>query len=144
LHSLRRCLVSSVVTKHLVFRWMDCGPIFSGNLHVWPIESDRALAVLQSRVHETWARRQASTLEDRLKYVLSSCFETFPFPRDAAFSALDAIGERLDRERKGWMTSQSQGLTTTYNRLKDPTETTPGILSLRALHEELDREVLAA
>jgi len=33
-------------------------------------------------LHEVWARFFASSLEDRLRYTPSDCFETFPFPVD--------------------------------------------------------------
>ena len=42
------------------------------------------------------------------------------------------------------MVDTNQGLTKTYNALKDPASTDPRILDLRRLHENMDRAVLAA
>jgi len=42
------------------------------------------------------------------------------------------------------MVDTNQGLTKTYNALKDPDNDDPRILELRLLHEEMDRAVLAA
>ncbi len=42
------------------------------------------------------------------------------------------------------MVERNQGLTTTYNQLKDPACDDPEILALRRLHEDLDHAVLAA
>jgi hypothetical protein len=42
--------------------------------------SHATFAILQCRAHEVWARFFASSLEDRLRYGPSDCFETFPFP----------------------------------------------------------------
>ena len=42
------------------------------------------------------------------------------------------------------MVDTNQGLTKTYNALKDPTSTDPRILDLRRLHEDMDAAVLAA
>ena len=42
------------------------------------------------------------------------------------------------------MLSEIVGLTTTYNRLKDPANQEPRIHELRRLHEEMDRAVLDA
>ena len=42
------------------------------------------------------------------------------------------------------MVETQQGLTQTYNRLKDPACTDAPILALRRLHEEMDRAVLDA
>jgi hypothetical protein len=42
------------------------------------------------------------------------------------------------------MVRTNQGLTKTYNALKDPSNRDPDILKLRALHEAMDRAVLDA
>lgn len=59
-------------------------------------------------------------MEDRLRYSASDCFETFPFPADAAFATLDTIGEQFYAVRAHYAALTRQGLTTTYNQLKDP------------------------
>src|SRR5690606_24838846 len=116
-------------------------------LYVFPLERWSAFAVLQSRLHEAWARLLSSSLEDRLRYAASDCFENFPFPEPdprAVIPALEAIGEKLYQARAKYMVETDQGLTKTYNALKDSSETDPRILDLRNLHEEMDRAVLAA
>jgi hypothetical protein len=57
---------------------------------------------------------------------------------------LDQAGRALYDARAAFMQSTNQGLTTTYNLLKDPDVDDPAIVALRALHLELDRAVLAA
>jgi hypothetical protein len=42
------------------------------------------------------------------------------------------------------MVEANVGLTSTYNRIKDPARADESVLELRALHEEMDRAVLAA
>src|SRR5690606_12088151 len=56
----------------------------------------------------------------------------------------EAIGEKLYDARAKYMVDTDQGLTKTYNALKDPTCTDERILELRHLHEEMDRAVLRA
>jgi hypothetical protein len=58
--------------------------------------------------------------------------------------ALETIGERLYTERASYMVDTDQGLTKTYNHIKDPSCDEPRILALRKLHEEMDRAVLDA
>ncbi|MBL8912029.1 MAG: hypothetical protein JNM17_15145 [Archangium sp.] len=99
---------------------------------------------VQSRIHEVWARLLSSSLEDRLRYAPSDCFETFPFPEAKAFAGLDDLGKKLHESRAAYMKAEQVGLTTTYNRLKDESETSPAIRTLRTLHEEVDRAVIAA
>ncbi|MEZ4406232.1 MAG: hypothetical protein R3A52_07140 [Polyangiales bacterium] len=60
------------------------------------------------------------------------------------------MGERLYSLRAQYMVdataeeSKPVGLTTTYNRLKDPGVNEPRVVALRALHEEMDRAVCTA
>ena len=82
-----------------------------------------------------------------LNYSASDCFETFPFPNAdprTEIPALEEIGERLYEARASYMLDTDQGLTKTYNHLKDATCTDASIVELRRLHEEMDRAVLAA
>jgi hypothetical protein len=139
---LKRCLVNSQVSKHLIFAFQPSDRIFAHTLYAFPLDKFSQFALLQSRVHEPWARLLSSSLEDRLRYTPTDCFETFPFPRD--LTSLEPIGERLYTVRDEHMVATNQGLTKTYNALKDPANTDPAILALRELHLELDRAVLAA
>ena len=43
-------------------------------------DDDTSIGILQSRIHEVWALRSGSALEDRPRYTHTTCFETFPFP----------------------------------------------------------------
>ena len=143
----RRCLVNSQVSKHLVFAFQPTTRVFTHTLYVLPLEASSSFATLQSRVHEPWARLLSSSLEDRLRYSASDCFETFPFPQSdprAVLPGLEDIGQRLYDVRAQYMVDENVGLTITYNRLKDPACTDARILALRSLHEEMDRQVLAA
>jgi hypothetical protein len=42
------------------------------------------------------------------------------------------------------MVANNEGLTSTYNRFHDPSESSSGLLELRRLHGEMDQAVLAA
>jgi hypothetical protein len=146
LSRMDKCLVSLFTTKHLTFTIVSTQQIFANTLWVYPLR-ESAFAVLQSRIHEFWARLLSSSLEDRLRYAASDCFETFPFPHSdprAVIPSLDGIGMRLYRERAQYMVDTNQGLTQTYNQLKDPKCEEPRILALRTLHEHMDRAVLDA
>ena len=144
---LKRCLVTARVSKHMVFSFQPRDRVFSEQLYVFPLECATAFGVLQSRIHESWARLLSSSLEDRLRYAASDCFETFPFPKPdprTVIPELEAIGEKLYAARARFMVETNQGLTKTYNAIKDPACEDPRILALRALHEDMDRAVLAA
>ena len=144
---LNRCLVTARVTKHLCFSFQPTDRVLHEKLIVFPIDHFSAFTTLQSRLHAAWVWLLSSTLETRLNYAPSDCFEPFPFPTPdprAEHPALEAIGERLYTARAAHMLATQQGLTKTYNALKDPDSDDPAILALRALHIDLDRAVLHA
>lgn len=144
---LEHCLVVSRHSKHLVLARFKIGSIFSEGTNVFALDSFSAFATLQSRLHEPWARLLSSSLEDRLRYSASDCFETFPFPQPdprTVIPELEDIGHRLYDARAAYMIETQQGLTQTYNLLKDAACTDAPILELRRLHEDMDRAVLAA
>jgi hypothetical protein len=144
---LSRCLVTARVTKHLCFSFQPTNRVLNEKIYVFPFDKYTPFAVLQSRIHNAWTWLLSSTLEERLNYSASDCFETFPFPLPdprSVIPELEAIGEALYEARAAYMRDTDQGLTKTYNALKDPGCDDPRILALRAQHEDLDRAVLRA
>ncbi|MBL0196883.1 MAG: hypothetical protein IPQ09_22180 [Myxococcales bacterium] len=144
---LKRCLVTSQVSKHLLFSYQPTDRIFSHALYVFPLEPYTSFAVLQSRIHEPWARLLSSSMKTDLRYSASDCFATFPFPRPdprTILPAVEAAGEAFYAARAEYMLRENVGLTVTYNRLKDPANDTPEVARLRALTEAMDRAVLEA
>lgn len=144
---LRRCLVTSIVTKHLVFAWQPIDRVLSNALFVFAVDAGTAFAILQSRIHEPWARLLSSSMRNDLRYAASDCFETFPFPRldpRTVIPPIEAVGERVYAERAKYTADTNQGLTQTYNQLKDSRCNEPRVLALRKYHEDMDRAVLDA
>ncbi|WP_438001482.1 DNA methyltransferase [Sorangium sp. So ce185] len=147
LSKLRRCIVTARVTKHLCFSFQPTDRVLSEQLYVFPLDCASTFAVLQSRIHEPWARLLSSSMKTDLRYSASDCFETFPFPKPdprTVIPQLESIGERLYDTRARFMVETNQGLTKTYNALKNPACDDPRILELRHLHEDVDRAVLSA
>jgi hypothetical protein len=144
---LSRCVVTARTSKHTTFSFQPTTRVFSENLVVFPIDTLSAIACLQARLHCIWVAHSSSTLEDRQGYRPSDCFETFPFPQPdprTVLPELESAGEALYEARAKYMVDTDQGLTKTYNALKDPTCTEPRVLELRRLHEAMDRAVLDA
>jgi hypothetical protein len=140
-----RVLVVPRVSTHYAPVILHSRQVFSEQLIVFADERFGFFSTLSSRIHEIWARFFSSTLGDGLRYTPSDCFETFPFPENwETDPTLEAIGKTYYDYRADLMVRNNQGLTDTYNRFHDPTETHPDILHLRHLHEQMDRAVLAA
>ncbi len=145
--SLDRCLVTARVTKHCVFEFQPGGRVFSEQLVVLVLEQRAYFGLAQSRMHELWAGLQGSSMRNDLRYTPTDCFETFPFPPEATLAPtapLEAIATKLYKARAAFMVATDQGLTKTYNALKNPEDSTTEILELRRQHEALDRAVLDA
>jgi hypothetical protein len=153
---LRRVLASgAAATQHLTFPFLSANKVFSHKLIIFPFDTAEHFCMLISRAHAVFANFFSSTLEDRLTYNPSDCFETFPFPtallesaandpaNEASRKRLEAIGERYHQFRTELMVGNNEGLTSTYNRFHDPAETSSGLLELRTLHGEMDEAVLA-
>ncbi len=142
---LDRVLATSSVSKHRAFAFIPSGVVLSHNVTVITIDSYSAFGVLQSRVHELWSSFFSSSLEDRLGYRPSDCFETFPFPTGwTSDPTLETVGTAYYEYRAALMVRNEKGLTKTYNRFHDPYERDAGMEQLRELHAEMDRAVLAA
>lgn len=142
---LERVLVISQVTQHVVFAFLPAGMVYAHRLYVFPSHEVSAFALLQSGVHDVWARFLGSSLEERFMYAAADCFETFPFPEGwESDPALEAAGREYYDFRAALMVRNNEGLTKTYNRFHDPDEESPDILKLRELHAAMDRAVLDA
>jgi hypothetical protein len=145
IRDLERTLVISRVGQACAFAFIPSTWIPADRLTIFASSNISFFAVLQSRIHEVWARFFSTTLKDDLIYTPSACFETFPFPeRYELHSALACAGNRYYEFRAALMVKNREGLTKTYNRFHDPNETSPDVVHLRELHYAIDRAVLDA
>ncbi len=142
---LDRVLAFSRYSHHLAIAFLPARLVMSDSVIAFPFEDYAAVAALQSRLHEVWARFFGSSLEDRLRYTPSDNFETFPFPlRWNSREDLEAVGRVYYNHRAALMVANDEGLTKTYNRFHDPHEYDPEIERLRDLRATMDRAVLHA
>lgn len=140
---LTKVLVHPFTSTHLAFAFVPANTIVASPHVVIATESYAAFAVLQSRIHELWARLTSSTLKDDLSYKVSDSFDTFPLPPDwQIHSALMSAGKDFYEFRSALLVRNNQGLTKTYNRFHDPSESDPTLQKLRELQDMMDRAVL--
>jgi type II restriction/modification system DNA methylase subunit YeeA len=113
---LSRYIVTPVVSKHRIFAWLPTTVWPSNLLDAIARQDDTIFGILHSRVHELWALRMGTSLEDRPRYTPSTTFETFPFPQGLtpdvpaatyaaaphAIAIADAAAE-LNRLREAWL-----------------------------------------
>ena len=162
IHNLPRCFVAVWVTKHLNFSLQPTNIIFSNSCYVFTTDRWDLFTVVQSTLHEVWARKCSGSLKQDLRYSPSKCFDTFAFPAGlwhTADPSLAELGERYHAHRKALMLSLWLGLTKIYNLFhardlsptmvtqvskKDADTATTGfeaLLELRRLHVQLDLAV---
>jgi hypothetical protein len=111
-------------------------------------DDDYTFGVLQSRVHELWARgtgTQLREVESGFRYTPTTTFETFPFPRptDQQREKVGEAARRLVELRDGWLNPpglapedlEDRTLTNLYNQRAS---------WLEHAHAELDAAVFAA
>ncbi len=145
LRDLPTYLGSPSVSPHLSIAILPINLLPSKQLAVFALSTHAAFATLQSRVHEVWARTFASTLEERLRYTPSDCFETFPLPPGYSDDpALEAAGRAYHDHRAALMIARDQGMTPTYNRFHARVDDAADIAELRRLHAAMDEAVLRA
>lgn len=148
---LHRFIVTTAVSKHRLFVWIEQPTIPDQQLIVITRDDDYFFGVLHSKLHELWALRQGTSLEDRPRYTPTTTFETFPFPwppgaeptQNPLVQAIAAAAKELVAKRDNWLNPpgadetelKQRTLTNLYNRR--PTW-------LQLAHHKLDEAVFAA
>jgi hypothetical protein len=158
----RSCFAFSRHTKHWGMVSMPSSIIFTEALKIFTTDRWDLYAVMQSNLHEVWARKYSGAIKQDLRYSPTRCFATFAFPErlwQTTNPGLASIGERYHEHRKSLMLSLWLGLTDVYN-LFHARDLTPamvakvskksaeeaargynGLLELRRLHVQLDLAV---
>ena len=141
---LQRVLVIARVSKHGTFSFVPNTYIMSEATCVFASEDAALFGLLQSSLHQAWARKMSSTMRSDLRYTPSSAFVTFPRPAAHRLDGLRDCAERLHALRAALMQGENIGLTALYNALHDAESRLPDVAALRAAHAELDRLAAAA
>lgn len=106
-----RLLCTPMVAKHRLFVWVSSRIMPDKTIPVFARSDDYFFGLLHSSLHEHWALRQGTQLEDRPRYTPTSCFETFPLPwppghEDTGSEVHRRISEAaaaLNEQRERWL-----------------------------------------
>lgn len=139
---MQRVLACPVFTKYLSFAWLPVDYIYMNKMYIFPFQDNSIFTLLSSNFHEVWTRQYSGTLETRLQYAPTDCFETFPFPQE--LRPLENIGLLYNKHRQSLMNQYQEGLTKIYNRFHLKKDDRPEIERLRELHVEMDKAVAIA
>ncbi len=144
IRGLVQVMVVVQTSKNLCVVILPGSMIYDQKLVVFALGGYGAFAVIQSRLHEVWARFFGSTMKDDPVYTPDDCLANFPFPENYIRPQIAAAGQAYYEARAALMQSTNRGLTATYNRFNDPEDQDPAIIRLRELHAAMDRAVLDA
>ena len=140
---LPRVLVAnSKAAKFLTFSFLPPGLVYDQSLYVFSICDFARFAVMQSRIHEVWARMFGTSIKDDLTYTGTSCFNNFPFPRESGH--LEEVGKAYNEARCLAMKSLNLGLTPLGNLLNSSDSHSATVVKLRDMHADMDKAVLEA
>jgi type II restriction/modification system DNA methylase subunit YeeA len=148
---LSRYIVTPHVAKHRVFTWLQANVMPDHQLAVFARDDDYFFGILHSKIHEIWALKLGTALEDRPRYTPTTTFETFPFPwppgqepsDDARVQAIASAARELVEKRDRWLNPEGASeaelkkrtLTNLYNARPE---------WLAIAHRKLDEAVLNA
>ncbi len=137
----------AAAVMHHMISVVPARQVFSHKTMVFASSSFGFFAALQSSSHELWSRTFGTTFgsSDALTYNPLLVFRTFPFPAGVEILLpLEVSGRSYHGCRAALMIARNEGMTKTYNRFHDQSETAADIVRLRELHAEMDRAVLEA
>ncbi len=127
--------------------------VFAHSLNVFPETGGWIFPLLQSRVHELYARLVCSTMKDDLRYTHTTAMQTFPLPHclrqpspgmdRTEIDQMICIGAEYLELRARILSKQQIGLTDLYGRFNSPKFVDAELDSLRTLHGAMDSAVLA-
>ena len=116
--TLPHCFVAVWVTKYLSFSAQPTDIVFTNSCYVFTTDRWDLFTIVQSTIHEVWARKYSGALKQDLRYSPSKCFDTFAFPDglwQSVNPTLAEIGEQYHEHRRNLMLSLWLGLTDVYN-----------------------------
>jgi len=116
--NLKKVLARSRVSDLHMIGFIDSDIIFTDALIVFLYDTHAHFALLQSTIHDVWSRAYASTMKTDVRYIVTDCFETFPFPEN--IDVLESHGKIYDSKRLEILKKEQIGLTKLYNKFHNP------------------------
>ena len=105
LEGLPRYIGTSQVARHRLFSFIDGSFLPDATVVVFSRDDDYFFGLMQSRIHVVWTLAVGTQLQSRPRYIISTCFETFPFPRpdDEQREAVTTAASELNMLRENWL-----------------------------------------
>ncbi len=140
---LEPVLVAAQTSKYLSLSLQPCEQVFSNAAIVFSEADACQIGTMLSAFHSCWVERFSSTLENRLRYVPTDCFETFPLLASFDEPVAEA-GRILLMRRTQAMMERMVGLTALMNIYHSPDVQDDFIRKVREAQVRLDSAVALA
>ena len=137
----QRILACPSTAKYLIVTFIDLRWIPSHSIKLFAFDDFSSFSILQSSIHEVWARFQSGKLEQRLAYNLTKAFGTFAWPER---SPMHDFAKELWKKRTETSLMENVCLTDLYNSIHDRGDNGSACNELRNLIEANDSAVLGA
>ena len=108
LSDLSRYIGTSQVARHRLFSYINGSVFPDKTIVVFARDDDYFFGVLHSHIHIAWTAAIGTQLREAKsgqRYLISTCFETFPFPHPTGEQreAIAAAAAELNRLRENWL-----------------------------------------
>jgi len=111
IENLSRFVATPNLTKFRIFSFLKSTTLPDHQLIAFARSDDYFFGVLHSAVHELWALRRGTQLEDRPRYTPTTCFETFTMPwppgdepaNDDVHRRISDAAQMLNEQRERWL-----------------------------------------
>lgn len=142
---LDRVLVCNQTGKFTNFSYLPGNSVYDQTLLVFAFSEIWTFGVLQSTVHDEWARFFGATLKTDRKYTPKDCFRNYPLPKfSKSDDFLSETSKKYIKKRQNIMENRRIGLTEIYSLFHNPNITDKDICEFRTSHVNLDKSVLSA
>lgn len=139
--ALDEVLVACRVTKYIAHSLVPANLVFDVALNVFTVDLPMLTGFCNSTVYDCWVREYASSLETRVRYLLTDCFETVPLPPSR--SPIAETGASLLARRHRICGREAGGITDALNALHSATCRERDVAEYREGLAALDRAVVA-
>ena len=143
---LNQIVAVVIVSAQYAFHIVDPNHLFAHGIKLFADNRPSLWGMLQSRVHETWARAITSSRGRSIRYTTSSCFDTFPLTSKLVENdVLDLVSQEYNMRRGLFLQRRGIGTTEFYKDFfHNPVKSTEDLEHLRSLQHNLDVATLRA
>jgi len=142
MNQLQRILLRPYTSNMCWFEFGNKEWVFSNAVVVVLSDEFSMWGILNSSIHEEHTYSYATRMKTDLRYIPSSCFGYFPFPKN--LKELIIVSKEYHSNRLNVRYNNKLNLREAYQKFHNPDNFTSAFQNLRNLHCELDKAVVSA